>query len=290
TVVFSGALNLVSRCTGPANGPKDFDMVIPLATPFVYAPAWGHLLVDIRNFSGSGASYLSGQSSGTDAASRLIAGSVTAGSGMADTGVDTLEVVYVPTNAPPPPPPPPPQLLRGPYLNNRGPTNIVVRWRTEGSTDSRVLYGPDPGNLCFVADNALAAADHLVPLTGLQPETRYYYSLGTIAAPVFSNASFTFVTAPPTGASRPTRIWFVSDAGYGDYPWQAEVRDACLSYLAATGKPADVWLTGGDNSQYNAADEWYDYFFNGYPTLLRNRPILHVSFLGRGGRSLFPQL
>ena len=273
TVVFSGPLNLASRFTGPANGPKDFDIVIPLTTPFVYAPAWGHLLVDIRNYSGSKASPLAGQGLSTDSASRLFSGSVGATTGSADTGVDALEIIYTPTNAPPPPPPPPPQLLRGPYLNNRGPTNIVVRWRTDVTTDSRVFYGPDPSNLSFFADNTLAAADHIVALTGLQPETRYYYSVGTLAAPVYSNASFTFVTAPPSGASRPTRIWFVSDEGYGDYPWQAEVRDAYSSYVAATGKPTDVWLTGGDNTQYYAADEWYDLFFSGYPTVLRNTPI-----------------
>jgi hypothetical protein len=50
--VFSGALNLSSAFVGPAGGPKAFDIVIDLTTPFFYQPASGNLLLDVRNFSG----------------------------------------------------------------------------------------------------------------------------------------------------------------------------------------------------------------------------------------------
>ena len=53
TVVFAGALALSSSYTGPAEGPKDFDIVIALQTPFLYDPVEGNLLLDIRNFDGS---------------------------------------------------------------------------------------------------------------------------------------------------------------------------------------------------------------------------------------------
>src|SRR5436190_7804718 len=36
TVVFSGSLPLSSSFTGPVSGPKEFDIIIPLSTPFVY--------------------------------------------------------------------------------------------------------------------------------------------------------------------------------------------------------------------------------------------------------------
>jgi len=52
TTVFNGALSLSSSFTGPAGGPKDFDIVIHLSTPFFYNPANGNLLMDVRNFSG----------------------------------------------------------------------------------------------------------------------------------------------------------------------------------------------------------------------------------------------
>jgi len=52
TVVYNGALTLSSQDTGPAGGPKDFDIVIHLTTPFLYNPAAGNLLLDVRNVSG----------------------------------------------------------------------------------------------------------------------------------------------------------------------------------------------------------------------------------------------
>jgi hypothetical protein len=51
TTVFNGSLTLSSIFTGPAGGPKNFDIFIPLTTPFYYNPAAGNLLLDIRNFS-----------------------------------------------------------------------------------------------------------------------------------------------------------------------------------------------------------------------------------------------
>ena len=53
TIVFArGPLTLSSAFTGPAGGPKDFDIVVTLTTPFLYNPALGNLLLDVRNFGG----------------------------------------------------------------------------------------------------------------------------------------------------------------------------------------------------------------------------------------------
>jgi hypothetical protein len=53
TVVYGPApLSLSSSFTGPPGGPKNFDIVINLTTPFVYNPAAGNLLMDVRNFGG----------------------------------------------------------------------------------------------------------------------------------------------------------------------------------------------------------------------------------------------
>ena len=51
TIVYNGSLTLSSSFYGAAGGPKNFDILIPLATPFYYNPAAGNLLLDIRNFS-----------------------------------------------------------------------------------------------------------------------------------------------------------------------------------------------------------------------------------------------
>ena len=51
-VVNRGPLTLSSAFTGPAGGPKDFDIIIPLDTPFIYDPTAGDLLIDVRNYLG----------------------------------------------------------------------------------------------------------------------------------------------------------------------------------------------------------------------------------------------
>ena len=72
TVVFSGSLALSSVFTGPESGPKDFDIVIDLQTPFLYNPAAGNLLLDIRNFSGGFATWLDAQFFNGDSVSRIV--------------------------------------------------------------------------------------------------------------------------------------------------------------------------------------------------------------------------
>lgn len=50
TVVYTGALSLSTNWIGPVGGPKEFDIVITLQTPFLYDPTLGNLLLDVRNF------------------------------------------------------------------------------------------------------------------------------------------------------------------------------------------------------------------------------------------------
>jgi hypothetical protein len=52
-VVYTGSLGISTSFTGPAGGPKAFDIIINLTTPFFYNPSLGNLLLDVRNFSGA---------------------------------------------------------------------------------------------------------------------------------------------------------------------------------------------------------------------------------------------
>lgn len=51
-VVNRGPLTLSSGFTGPVGGPMAFDILIDLDTPFIYDPAAGNLLMDVRNYAG----------------------------------------------------------------------------------------------------------------------------------------------------------------------------------------------------------------------------------------------
>lgn len=284
TVVFDGSLPLASAFAGPATGPKDFDIVIPLSQPFLYGPALGALLVDIRNFSGSGASLLSGQGRADDHAAR-ICGGVYAVTGSEDQGIDALQIIYIPTNGPPLPPP---RLVRGPYLQSGTTTNILIRWRTSRETDSRVQFGLAPHALLWSVEDAALTKDHSLTLTNLLPDTEYFYAVGNSETNYAGGPEYHFFTAPTN--TRPVRIWALSDYGTTDNPYgyeenSAGVRDAYYAYTGS--RRTDVWLTMGDNSQYTGMDADYQTeVFDIYPAMLRQNVIWPT--IGNHDAAYFP--
>jgi len=79
TIVFSGPLSLSSSFTGPAGGPKNFDIVIVLQTPFLYDPALGNLLLDVRNFGGGSTTQFDAENTFGDTVSRVTTNSNASG-------------------------------------------------------------------------------------------------------------------------------------------------------------------------------------------------------------------
>jgi acid phosphatase type 7 len=161
-----------------------------------------------------------------------------------------------------------PAVTRGPYLQTGTPTSLVVRWRTDLATDSRVRYGTSQGILDSNRDDASITTEHEVTLTGLSPDTTYYYSVGTTTATIAGNdASHFFVTSPVAGTARPTRIWVLGDSGTANANAQA-VANAYLNFTGAN--HTNLWLMLGDNAYDNGTDSEYQAaVFNMYPQMLR---------------------
>jgi hypothetical protein len=156
-------------------------------------------------------------------------------------------------------------ITRGPYLQLGTPTQMIVRWRTDTASDSRVDYGTSVSNLTLTAGHAAPTKDHEILLHGLTPNTRYYYAVGTLNERQAANPDCYFITAPTNAP--PTRIWIIGDTRAGDAN-QAAVRDA---YYQDTGsRYTDVWLLLGDHGGPTGADsEFQYYFFNCYSNLMR---------------------
>ena len=100
TTVFNGALSLSSADTGPLVGPKDFDIVIPLAAPFFFDPAGGNLLLDVRNFSGGSTTQFDAVNATGDSVSRVQAFDVDSETG-AQLAFPSLGLVTQFTTSPP---------------------------------------------------------------------------------------------------------------------------------------------------------------------------------------------
>ena len=109
-----------------------------------------------------------------------------------------------------------PSVTRGPYLQSGTPGNVVVRWRTDTATDSRVSYGTGSANLSDVVDDLTSTIEHEVSLTSLTADTKYYYSVGSTTEMLSSDTDHYFVTNPTVGARKNSRIWIIGDSGTGD--------------------------------------------------------------------------
>ena len=95
TLVFSGPARLHSAFVGPDAGPKAFDMVLSFSEPFLFHPAEGNLLVDIRNAASSPAAFVDHSLALSDGASRAFVSNPQAGfASNTDVGADVVQWVY----------------------------------------------------------------------------------------------------------------------------------------------------------------------------------------------------
>ena len=165
-------------------------------------------------------------------------------------------------------------VVRGPYLQQQTDGSVIVRWRTDVATDSVVRYGLTPAPLSSMASIAGTRTEHSVPVTGLNVETQYYYSVGDSIGTIAGDATYHFHTAPVIGTPTATRFWAIGDSGTAvTHPGQAAaVRDAFKAYSASS--PADFMMMLGDNAYNDGTDTQYqDAVFDTYPELLRQLPV-----------------
>ncbi|MFQ5512575.1 MAG: metallophosphoesterase [Candidatus Krumholzibacteriia bacterium] len=160
-------------------------------------------------------------------------------------------------------------LTRGPYLGVGTTSGVVIRWRTNVATDSRVRYGISHLALDSSIDDPALTTEHVVQVSGLNPDTRYFYSVGTTTGVLAGgDLAHFFTTSPAPGPPRQTRVWVIGDSGLPG-AGAAGVRDAYLNYTGS--RATDVWLMLGDNAYSIGTDAQYQAaVFDMYPQLLRN--------------------
>ncbi len=162
-------------------------------------------------------------------------------------------------------------VTRGPYLQMPAPSRILVRWRTDVATDSRVQLGAAPGALTQTVDDGVVTTEHVVALTGLSADTRYFYSVGSTSEVLAGDDADHFLrTSPTPGPARPMRIWVTGDGGFANANGRA-VRDAYAAF--ASGSPTDFWLLLGDNAYWFGTDADYQAaLFDMHHDMLRSVP------------------
>ena len=168
-------------------------------------------------------------------------------------------------------------VIRGPYLQTPTNSSIIVRWRTDVATTSRVAIGPNPGSLATNFDDATPVTDHVVPVSGLAAGT-YYYSVGSVAGAFVGDDADHFFQTAGIGAATPFRIWSIGDAGFPNATLDA-VRDSFKTYNGGT-SATDLFLLLGDNaygSNLLANDANYQLsVFGEHAEMLRTTPVYSV--------------
>ncbi len=163
-------------------------------------------------------------------------------------------------------------LRNGPYLQVATPTSINVRWRTAQSTDAKVFYGTSQGSLTSSATDASFGTEHEVSLSGLSPDTKYFYAIGTTNDDTIQSGPTNYFITPPTvGTEKETRIWVLGDCGIALNSQEQSKNQ----YYAYDGKYTDAVLLLGDNAYSNGTDSEYETkFFEYYDDkILRQSPL-----------------
>jgi acid phosphatase type 7 len=165
------------------------------------------------------------------------------------------------------------QVTRQPYLQIPSPNSIIVRWQTGTGVIGKLSFGTSVTSLTV---NILESVDeriyHEVKITGLRPETKYYYSVDGTSKGIENQY---FITPPEAGRSVPVRIWTISDFGQtnsNDNKRRLETVDQWKSFNN-NNYHANFVLSLGDQSEDDAVYQIQHNYFSQLENVLKNSPL-----------------
>ncbi len=158
--------------------------------------------------------------------------------------------------------PPAVSITRGPYLQLTTPSSIYLRWKTDIATATKVSFGTLPISLNQNKEDLCSTTEHIVQLTGLLSDTKYFYSVGHGNNTLQGDSNNFFITPPLVGTEKTTRIWATGDCGTAQTV-QTNVMNAYANFIGS--KYTNVWLLLGDNAYESGTDnEYHTKFFQPY--------------------------
>jgi hypothetical protein len=167
-------------------------------------------------------------------------------------------------------------LTRGPYLQMGNQNSITIRWKTSVASNSRVELGTTFGTYPTIVSDATSTTDHIVNISGLTADTKYFYRIGNTTNMGAADTDKFFTTLPPANTTRKIRIAAFGDCGRNDNSFQSQTLSQYRAYLTSNSIDApDAWLLLGDNA-YNAGTdaEYTANFFGAYgSSILKNHKV-----------------
>ncbi len=167
-----------------------------------------------------------------------------------------------------------PSITRGPYIQNTTDSTVIVRWRTDVPSTSSVKYGTTHGTYSSSVDSSGATSEHSITISGLTPDTKYFYHLSTGSDTVGRHDStYFFKTAPTPGdVSGTVGFWILGDQGQVG-AGQTGVHSTFIN--SGFRDSMDLILMLGDNAYNNGTDNEFQnqLFETQLDSVLRNTPM-----------------
>lgn len=162
------------------------------------------------------------------------------------------------------------QVTRQPFLQIPTPTSIVVCWQTDRGIEGEVHYGTSVSSLTEnVIESEYEEVYHEVEITGLNPGTKYYYS---VEGESKGNEEQYFITAPLTGSITPVRIWVIADFGQTNSHQNEQRLETVAQWKSFNNDSyhADLVLSLGDQSEDDSRYQIQHNYFSPLENVFKN--------------------
>jgi acid phosphatase type 7 len=165
------------------------------------------------------------------------------------------------------------QVTRQPYLQVPTPTSVVVRWQSGTGDIGKVHYGTSVSSLTkTVVESVEERIYHQALVSGLMPNTKYYYSVDGSSKGMEDQY---FVTAPAVGSSAAVRIWVISDFGQTNSKTNERRLQTVAQWKSFNHESynASFVLSLGDQTEDDAIYQLQHNYFNQLENVLRSSPL-----------------
>lgn len=157
------------------------------------------------------------------------------------------------------------QISIGPYVQRGATDRATVVWYTDNETPGVLKYGTTSGQWLGSIE-APPGIVHAAEVTGLKPNTKYFYEISDGATALATGADYYFETLVPAGARVPFSFIAAGDLADGS-TYQKDVAARMI-----TERPNHEFALFLGDIVYSSGtrNEYLKYYFPGYKDLIRN--------------------
>lgn len=163
------------------------------------------------------------------------------------------------------------QVIRVPFFQIPTPHSIVAHWQTSVAEQGKFYYGTTVDALNKMLEERDKSTDHEFAITGLAPNTKYYYS---IDSKIGKDDQF-FFTAPEKTTNTPLRIWVISDFGQTNSAQNARRLETVDRWrlFNTNSYHASFVLSIGDQTEDDSLTQIQHNYFDQLENVLKTSPL-----------------